>query len=343
MCFPEILEENIVNTTNFSDLKLASFVKQVKNLSDYFLSKKVKPEYFSSKEFLSAYLLFYFPQNFCKLIKLYGLIEKLISFEEKINLLDFGAGPGSSTLASSYYFKERLKSITYYEIQKKAYSLFLERFKPLLFNNNVKLNLNSSNNKINLFTFSYVLNEVSYGIFKIFKKFERHEDLNPTYIFIEPPFKETLSIYEKIKKHFIKRGFNVIYPCNNIKCPVLKLSKEKESTCFSQFYWKQPEIVKKINSKLHFNLKYLKFSSLILSKKKLKSNFFFPISPSIKKKGKTTVYFCTTDGRLQLELLKRDETENNKLFKNIVRGIPVLIENLNGKRLSKDSKVSFID
>ena len=54
MCFKKDIERKLIEITGFNELKLANFVKSVKTLSDYFISKNVKPNYFKNKELFKA-------------------------------------------------------------------------------------------------------------------------------------------------------------------------------------------------------------------------------------------------------------------------------------------------
>ncbi len=291
---------------------------------------------------MDSYLLFYFPQNYCKVNKLFSLVDSLMGLKKGgLSILDFGAGPGNSILGAYDYLKSRVKRIHYNEIQKSAINIFKSLFKDYLADVDVKIN-DEPEDKIDIFIFSYVIPELEGKILNILGGFQKYESENATYIFLSPPTKLTLRLYSKIREKFEKRGFNTIYPCRAKKCPVLKLTKEKEALCFSQFYWKIPWVVDKINSKLYFRIKYLKSSILVLSKNSLKKEYIFPISPSIVRKGKTEVYFCTQNGREVFELLRRDESDKNHLFKEIVRGIPVVIKPMPSKRLSKDSVVEIL-
>ncbi len=342
MCFPNDLEKIILEFTDFDEMKLATYINHVKKLSDYFITGRFEKDYFSNRDNLDSYLLFYFPQNYCKVNKLFSLVDRLMGFKsDSISILDFGAGPGNSIIGAYDYLRSRIRSIYYYEVQKSAINIFKSLFRDYLAGVDVRIN-DEPEEKIDIFIFSYVIPELEGKIFNILGRVQKYESEDATYIFLSPPTKLTLRLYSKIREKFEKRGFNTIYPCRAKRCPVLRLTKEKEALCFSQFYWKIPWIVDKINSKLYFRIKYLKSSVLVLSKNSLKEEYIFPISPSIVRKGKTEVYFCTQNGREVFELLRRDESDKNYLFKEIVRGVPVVIKPIPSGRLSKNSVVEIL-
>ncbi len=341
MSFPSEIEKRIIEVTNFNEMELGTYINNVKKLSNYFIKGKFEKNYFSDKNYLNAYLLFYFPQNYCKIYKLLSILDNIMGFDDNITIFDFGGGPGNSLLGAIKYFNKRVNNVYYNEIQREVINIFEKNF--LIFSKikDVKIN-KEPDNCVDIYIFSYVLTELGTKIFNILNKLKKYESKNATYVFLSPPTKTTLKLHTKIREKFDKRGFNTIYPCRAKKCPVLNLTREKESLCFSQFYWEIPEIVKKINSKLYFKIKYLKSSILVLSKKSLNKDYIFPLSPSIIRKGKTEAYFCTPNGRKLFELLKRDESEKNKPFKSIIRGIPVKIEPLPSKRLNKDTFVEIL-
>jgi SAM-dependent methyltransferase len=341
--FPDEYEKSILEFFNYDPLKLATYSKEVKTLSDIFLNKKIISDYFKSGEFLRAYSFYYFPQNYIKTRYLLSILSPVINKKKKINILDFGAGPGNSTFAARDFAKGKDYKIFYFDKQKEGYDFLKSIDKD---ENIIKIESDDFKEKQDIIIFSYTLKEIGKNIINIIKKLKKNSKEDTVFIFLDAPDPEVLKLINNIKKEFIKDGFNIIYPCRNRDCPILKL-KEEERTCYTQIEWVIPNIVSEINRKLFFRIKYLKFSSLIVSKNISPIDYLFAISPYIGEKGKGKVYFCSGGGRIEAELLKKEITENNKEFLNIKRGTAVDIElpsvKNNKVRLSKETKVSIIN
>ncbi len=341
--FPEQYEKRIIKHFNYDQYKLATYSKEVKTLSDIFLNKKIIPDYFQKEQFLRAYSFYYFPQNYIKTKYLLSIISSIINKKKKINILDFGGGPGNSTLAVRDFVKEKDYKIFYFDKQKEGYD-FLKSIDED--KNIIRVDINDLEEKQDIIIFSYTLKETGKNIMNIIKKIKKNIKEETIFIFLDAPDPEVLKLINNIKKEFIREGFNIIYPCRSGNCPILKL-KEEERTCYTQIEWVIPNIISEINRKLFFRIKYLKFSSLIVSKEIYPINYLFAISPYIGEKGKGKIFFCSERGRIEFELLKKEITENNREFLNIKRGMAVDIElpliKGNKFRLSKKSKVKIID
>ncbi len=343
----KIYEGRIREIFDFNLNLLGTYVKDVKELSDIFLRKKISPEYFYTKEYLRAYSFFYFHQNYYKTVYLLSLLKEDLENRKRIVAVDFGGGPGNSTLAMRDFF-ENLNidyKIYYIDRQNVSYELLKKIDNDSKIVKTDSLDIGES---ADLFLFSYTLKEVGGNIRRILSKFLNSASENSFFVFVDAPDPLVLKSIEDIRKQMKKSEFLSIFPCPPLSsCPVLKLKKDKERTCFSQLSWEIPDIVSEINSKLFFRIKYLKFSSLILSNKYGKEDYLFSISPYIKEKGKGRVYFCSEKGRVEAVLMKKFENENNRLFRNILRGKTVKIEGAAFEKgilkLKNNSKVSFVE
>ena len=343
----EIYEKRIKEIFNFDIKLLGTYVNEVKELSDIFLRKKISPEYFYTKEYLRAYSFFYFHQNYFKTVYLLSLLEEDIADRKKVIAVDFGGGPGNSTLAMRDFFENLNIEYRIYYIDKQNVSYDLLR-KIDTDSKIVKTDSLDIEESIDLFLFSYTLKEIGGNVRRILSKFLNFVSENSFFVFLDAPDPLVLKSIEDIRKQMKKSGFLSIFPCPPLSsCPVLKLKKDKERTCFSQLSWEIPDIVSEINSKLFFRIKYLKFSSLILSNKYKKEDYLFSISPYIKEKGKGRVYFCSENGRVEAVLMKKFENENNKLFHDILRGDVIRIEGAEFEKgilkLTENSKVRSVE
>ncbi len=341
-------EGKIKAVFDFNENFLGTFVKDVKELSDNFLRKKVEPVYFYDEKFLRAYTFFYFSQNYFKTVYLLSLLKPAFEERKKVVALDFGGGPGNSTLAiRDFLFNLGIDYKIYYIDKQSSVSDFFESIKDdekIIIKDNFEIE-----EKIDIFLFSYTLKEIGRGYRRIISKIIPRASDDSFIIFLDAPDPEVLSFIDGIRKLSYKNGFFSIFPCP-IKgsCPVVKLKKDKEKTCFTQLEWEPTDLVSTINSKLFFRIKYLKFSSIILSNRWERENYVFSISPYLKEKGKGRVYFCTDGGRVEAVLMKKNLSESNELFREILRGSMVRIEGEFEKsnkilKLGKETKISFCD
>ncbi len=343
----EIYEKRIKEIFNFDIKLLGTYVNEVKELSDIFLRKKISPEYFYTKEYLRAYSFFYFHQNYFKTVYLLSLLEEDIANRKKVIAVDFGGGPGNSTLAMRDFFENLNIEYRIYYIDKQNVSYDLLR-KIDTDSKIVKTDSLDIEESIDLFLFSYTLKEIGGNVRRILSKFLNFVSENSFFVFLDAPDPLVLKSIEDIRKQMKKSGFLSIFPCPPLSsCPVLKLKKDKERTCFSQLSWEIPDIVSEINSKLFFRIKYLKFSSLILSNKYKKEDYLFSISPYIKEKGKGRVYFCSEKGRVEAVLMKKEKSKSNEIFIDIKRGMLIKVKNfeVNKKavlKINKNTDIIFL-
>ncbi len=341
-------EEKIKAVFNFDEKFLGTYVKNVKKLSDSFLRKKVEPVYFYDEKFLRAYSFFYFSQNYFKTIYLLSLLKPAFEGRKKVVALDFGGGPGNSTLAiRDFLLKLGIDYKVYYLDKQSSVSNFFENIKKdekIIIKDNFDMD-----EEIDIFLFSYTLKEIGRGYRRIISKIISRVSDDSFIIFLDAPDPELLSFIEEIRKLSYKNGFFSLFPCpKKGSCPVLKLKKDKEKTCFTQLEWEPTDLVKTINSKLFFRIKYLKFSSIILSNSWERDNYIFSVSPYLKEKGKGRVYFCTDEGRVEAILMKKNVSESNEIFKEILRGSMIKIGGEFEKsnkilKFGKETKVSFCD
>ncbi len=223
----KIYEGRIREIFDFNLNLLGTYVKDVKELSDIFLRKKISPEYFYTKEYLRAYSFFYFHQNYYKTVYLLSLLKEDLENRKRIVAVDFGGGPGNSTLAMRDFF-ENLNidyKIYYIDRQNVSYELLKKIDNDSKIVKTDSLDIGES---ADLFLFSYTLKEVGGNIRRILSKFLNSASENSFFVFVDAPDPLVLKSIEDIRKQMKKSEFLSIFPCPPLSsCPVLKLKKDK--------------------------------------------------------------------------------------------------------------------
>ncbi|HNX41746.1 MAG TPA: hypothetical protein PKK98_05170 [Candidatus Aminicenantes bacterium] len=328
--FPLRYDEAFRRVWSYDPSRLGTYVNEVKELSDLFLRKRVDPVYFSRSEILRAYSFFFFPQNYLKASAILSLFPDLWEGKRDLRVLDFGGGPGNSTLALRDSLQERVNEIVYVDKQREGWELL----RSIDGDPKIKAHsLSSLAGPIDIYLFSYTLKEVGEGIFGILRELKRHESSQAVYIFLDAPDRDVLVLIDRMRRQFAREGYGTLFPCRSGgPCPLLELTRDVESVCFSQLPWTPPPLVEEINSRLRFYIKFLKFASLVVMKGAEGEEFLFSVSPYIGEKGKGRAFFCAPEGRLEVERLEKERSEANASLDELHRGS--LVEWSRGEELS---------
>jgi len=343
--------------------------KWVYNLTEIFKDQNYYKEgtYFKQKEYIAAYLSFIFPQS---LFKTYLILNELVSFfpsifsnKSKLDIADLGAGMGASSFGIYEFFSTNYKTLMlHYDVIEKN-ELPLSIFKKMIDDNQYFKNANFSIKKTDINTFinsrdnlkdiivlSLVLSELSsYDSISLIKKILRHLKKDGIFIIIEPALRKCSLNLISIRNKIIKQNINVLLPCLfENEC---QLEKQSKYWCYKELKWNAPEHIQIINRKLYRDIHNLKFSFLILSPKKIERNSLKNIyrsitSPSLEK-GKTTLKACNSNAEIiNIELLKRDLSGDNKQFLELQIGTCFTIDDFEDKagsiRIKKTTKIKSI-
>ncbi|UCC11061.1 MAG: methyltransferase domain-containing protein [candidate division WOR-3 bacterium] len=129
--------------------------------------------------------------------------------------------------------------------------------------------------------------------------------------------------------------YHILLPCLHERtCPLAAVRKGKE-WCHQSRVWQPPHYIQMLNKTLHREIDRLKFSYLVLSKRKYRERSrsdFLVVSNLLKEKGRKRCYLCTPTGRVELVRLDTSRNLQNDDFDRIARGDIITLDDVKRKR-----------
>lgn len=293
--FPEKYQEKIntyLKSLGFALEEPKKIAECVLELSTHYQDASSKTPW--SKRNIAGYLSYFFPLNYLRNLKVFSQIPKNF-FNQTQSFIDFGAGPGTATLALADTHILPTSGIAV-EPSDKAFALYnhlKDSHHPRLQHQSL---VDQSNAQLGIF--SYSLNELPEPPSWIFQL--------QKVLILEPSTKLQGRKLMSLRQEFIDKGFYIWAPCTHQGlCPLLIHSKH--DWCHDRLHWEIPNWFKAIENHLPMKNNTLTHSYLVASK--------FP-SPSalttgrivgdpLKEKGKTRWLFCQGGEREFLSWLKK--------------------------------------
>ena len=278
---------NFFQKLNSPKTSLDQLANDVLRLSDYFIQHPDKVTPWSETYCKNAYRFYFLPLNYLRVMNVIRRGKSVNYFKNIQSIVDWGAGPGTATIAFSSFFPD-LKKI---KMIDRDSSLFQE-FKDLHPNIPIEydIKLTPSVNKNSLLIFSYSLTELSQW---------PKEALTYDHIMIlEPSTKQDGRRLLDYRNQWIQNGYYVWAPCvHQNACPLLTASKS--DWCHDRFHVQLPEWFQKLESKLPIKNKTITTSYLLLSKNKPEPslNSARLTGDSLQEKGKTRQLICRNSDR----------------------------------------------
>lgn len=242
---PKEINDGINNLFCVSSFKEMSIEqkKKIYNTMNMFFVKEGIVDYSKT---VKEYTLFYLSVNFYKIWQpLVDLLEKN-QLKNKIDVLDIGAGPGTSTFGLIEFYKQLAFdngsiyfdiSISLVEVEKEFLNVFDKLMNKYLssFPKNLKVNIKTFNMKIDEYFDNYTTqydliiesnvlnsneNSVNLGFDYFAERFSKNLKKQSSLILIEPAREKEIRFLKKIKPFFEKNGLNIYSPCdcNNYTC-----------------------------------------------------------------------------------------------------------------------------
>lgn len=206
--------------------------KNIQAISQNFTTDRDQiKKYVESDELVSAYTAFYFPTNFVKLRKLFEhLPPKVVESFQDYDVIDVGSGPGTYAAAFLDYFPQFQNQLYLLEsskhMTKQAEKVISTSFPAF---SNLRVNKQISGEKKRLMIFGNSLNEMGAEQAQNLIESNRASVI----IFIEPGTPQAFKQVLKLRDHFLKKNFQILYPCpNHQTCPI----KETENWCHQIFH-----------------------------------------------------------------------------------------------------------
>lgn len=310
----------------FSNRDLSTFLPTIKFLHESFTKNggsQLGP-YFRYHEARGAYLLAFFPLNLGKLISIIresNLLKELTSGDThstqhgdgppgdrhnpqqgdgpkgEISILDFGAGPMTSTLAlllAEPKLANRVKVTAVdreFEIMKDGRKL-LQNFFPVVKNIYLEDRI-PTNRSYDLVVASHALNEIR-DFEKSAMRLLNVTKENGIVLFLEPATRVASNILMGVRETVLKKdGWSILYPClHSDECPLLP--NPKFGWCHQINPINLPTILRSIRSTARLDPAVAKTSSLVIKRSVVKPKLTGKrvLSNPMKTPNGPVVYVC---------------------------------------------------
>lgn len=286
---------------------LLPHVKRIKEISASYTEFNAPAEL--SIADAESYALYYLPINFIKVLR--ALSHCRIDSTKQISMLDFGAGPGTASLAAKANFKN-IAAIT--QIEK---SLSMQKVSQKLSEHNINYSsgLESSSGQFDLIICANSINELNFAnagkvLIQLISRLKEEGVL----MLLEPALLKITRDMMKLRDILLSH-ISVIYPCtHNNFCPLLQNEKE---WCHTELDWQRPLLTRQLDELLGFNKHKLKTSLFIFKKGGSPIQGERVINFPVKRKyGKETM-LCGPNGLRNYTAPKqRKDIENYSLIEN---------------------------
>ncbi len=294
---PQIMETQISEAlrslgTELSDSK--KIAESILKLSDFFIQSGNQPTPWKEKWAQVAYLAYFLPLNFLRAQAAIKAGEKCGFFEGLENAIDFGAGPGTASLALKNIFPiENLRLIEWAEqaiSQSKFFGTFTygHKFEPHLL----------KKPKQTLGVFSYSLTELN--------AFPAWTSDCEALMILEPATHENGRKLQELRSQLLGKGFFAWAPCTHqLACPLLLHSKK--DWCHDRIFFKAPPWFEAIEKHLPIKNKTITYSYLMVRKTppEVVKNRGRLVGDQLQEKGKDRQLFCRNDRREYLSWLHK--------------------------------------
>jgi ribosomal protein RSM22 (predicted rRNA methylase) len=315
-------------------LKLKRICHGINKLRNFFLHKEYLPSNYMKKDLLRfAYLYYYYPVN---IIKTISVIEEMqlyattISKKSSLDVLDFGCGPGTCSIAFLLYLKNTRTCCNFYLYDKIStcaeeacllLSMFCERSQKTD-HKFIKCNT-IHGEKFDIIFAGNVLSELKGKELLLAKLLQKNLQENGYLVIIEPALKsDTLNLIN-FRNNLQEMGYKINAPClNTRKCPMHK--ENAKLWCHQVVNWIRPGFIERVDSRIGLSKELIKYSYLVVSKQAQGLSDVFKgarrvVSSLHKIKGKAWCYTCSQDALEIFELLKKHRA-SHPLFYKLSRG-----------------------
>lgn len=267
----------------------------VLKLSDVFISSPDFSTPWKEKWAQAAYLSYFLPLNFLRnqAVIEQGLQKKF--FDGLARVIDFGAGPGTASLALEKLFPKN--NFLLIEKSSEAVRFSQQFFGGLSFASEVQEK-----------TFSKTLGVFSYSLTELSTLPNWAYDCEALMI-IEPATQDDGRKLQELRKDLLNKGFFAWAPCTHQEdCPLLLHSKK--DWCHDRIFFNAPLWFQKIEDQLPIKNKTLTYSYLLVRKS---NPHHAPgtgrlIGDQLEEKGKTRQMFCRSSDREFLAWMHRNGT-----------------------------------
>lgn len=288
------------------DLKTLTLAEFIKTLSDHFVNNPDDLTPWDKDYCQKAYRYYYLPLNYIRNENVIQRGLKVNFFTDIHSTVDWGAGPGTASLALSQTVPQNLHKQILIDQSLIALQNFTD-LKPYLRNseytNELTLKrLNIDYNK-SLLVFSYSLTEMR-------KLPDGFSDFNSIMI-LEPSTQNDGRKLSELRQHLIDKGYYVWAPCTHQSaCPLI--TQSKTDWCHDRFHVQAPDWFWETEKHLPFKNKTIT-TSYLLAKKTPPSahikNLARTVGDSLEEKGKTRQLVCRSPEREFLAWMHKEKNQ----------------------------------
>ena len=271
----------------------------------------------------SAYAAYYGIINGVKVGHLLSLLPQ--DFQPK-NMLDFGAGTGTASLAASLWFKHKI-ALTLIEPSNgmaKAATKLLRTSYTNIDHYKTLSNL-ATNTPFDLIIAANAINEIPTDEQSIFaEKLLDQTSENGFLIIIEPGTQLASKGLVELRKALLTKqnNFSIVYPCfHHNECQLLS---QQNGWCHSELQIQRTAYLRQVDAALGFNKHEISFSALILKKNSYSTesvsamqNKYRIIQAPKKNKIGAQGYLCGSDYQGLVTLMKRNRNDSNRFFEKL--------------------------
>lgn len=283
----------------FPDLpseKLQTIADAVLNLSDFYIKNPQAGTPWEQKICQIAYRHYYLPLNYlrCEQVIERGLQVKF--FENLTHFIDWGAGPGTASLAlaRSEKLKSQIKKQVLFDLFKTTMSSYSDLHNELInkdYFDFLDLNTDYPNKQNSCLVFSYSLTELR----ELPKGWSEYEAL----MILEPSTSQDGRKLLDLRQYLIENGYSIWAPCTHQSpCPLLTHSKN--DWCHDRVHVKAPKWFNELEQLLPMKNKTVTTSYLLARKRKppeILKNKARLTGDSLEEKGKTRQLVCRSEQR----------------------------------------------
>lgn len=274
------------------NINLKPLSEAVIRLSDFFIDHPDSQTPWSETYCQQAYRHYFFPLNYLRNVRVIQQGLAAGFFNGLDHSIDWGAGPGTASLALKNHLS--LRSQVLIEKSPQALTHFKDIYEQLISPKTTtvldlkKIDLDK---RKTLLTFSYSLTEMT----ELPLGWNDYEAL----MILEPSTKADGRKLMELRQKLIETGYSIWAPCLHQKrCPLLLHSKN--DWCHDRVHVKAPEWFKKLEQHLPFKNNTITTSYLLARKLKppeKTENQIRLIGDSMEEKGKTRQLICKGEER----------------------------------------------
>ena len=272
----------------------------VQKLSDFYITCPASPTPWKESWAQIAIAVFYLPLNYLRNQRVIEEGHRWGFFEGLQMLIDFGAGPGTSSWALRDFFQaNKLSFPSTHWVESAMVPHWLDLFQGTSSSKDMESFLQKNPNGKKLGIFSYSLTELQ----EIPVWLNQFEAL----MILEPSTQEDGRRLQALREPLMAQGFSLWAPCTHEKpCPLLAHSKK--DWCHDRIFVEMTKWFLRMESLLPWKNNTLTLSYLLAHKKPrpLLSMAARVVGDTLEEKGKTRQMICKDEQRLFLTWMKKE-------------------------------------